>query len=119
MKYAVIIIGILITLFAVYKLFGSPKSAERPAQGGALTVAAPGARAVAPMAMAFPVLPAGVIRRDVRPILDVRGWPRTDADVQVGPRSGGRAVAVLAKEGDRVRRGQVLVRLADRELCGD
>src|SRR5688500_18477196 len=84
-----------------------------------MTGSYPVAPAVAPTAPALPVLPTAVIRRDVRQILDVTGSLRTDDDVQVGSRIEGRAVAVLAKEGDRVRRGQVLVRLDDRELRGD
>ncbi len=119
MKNAVIIIGVLIAAFAGYKLFGSPKSAEGPAQGGSMAAAAPGAPAAAPAAVALPVLPSTVIRRDVRQVLDVTGSLRTDDDVQVGSRIEGRAVAVLAKEGDRVRQGQVLVKLDDREIKAD
>src|SRR5687768_10809859 len=114
MKRIVLVLSMTAVAAVGFFLLGSSKSAEGPAQStGKAGAASP---ASAPSPQAVPVIAARVVRRDIRQSLDVSGSLKTDEDVQIGSRIAGRVAQVYAKEADRVRSGQVLVRLDDREL---
>jgi multidrug efflux pump subunit AcrA (membrane-fusion protein) len=88
---------------------------EGPAQGGAAAAAQEKGR-TSGGPQAIPVRAAAALVRDMHQTLEVAGSLRTDEDVQIGTRIPGKVSEVTVKEGDRVTRGQVLVRLDDREL---
>lgn len=118
MKRIAIIIGMVVVFGAGFKLLGNSHSAEGPAKGGSLAAAqAPAKAGGAPKGpQAVPVTAAAALKRDMRQMLEVTGSLKTDDDVQIGTRIAGKVVEVTVKEGMRVTRGQVLVRLDDREL---
>jgi len=92
-------------------------SGEGPAQGGGATPAAAQSPGTAPKGpQPVPITAAAALTRDMHQILDVTGSLKTDQDVQIGTRLAGKVAEVTVKESDRVTRGQVLVRLDDREL---
>ncbi|HTE17161.1 MAG TPA: efflux RND transporter periplasmic adaptor subunit [Armatimonadota bacterium] len=119
MKRLALITAILAVLVVGFLTLGGSRSAEGPSQGGAV-ISAPGAPAtgtpVAHTVEAIPVTAAPVSAGDMRQILEVTGSLKTDEDVQIGSRVSGTVVQVTVKEGDHVSRGQVLVRLDDREI---
>jgi len=118
MKRIAIIIGMVVVFGAGFKLLGNTRSAEGPAKGGSITAAqAPGKGGGTPKGpQAVPITAAAAISRDMQQVLEVTGSLKTDDEVQIGTRIAGKVVEVTAKEGTRVTRGQVLVRLDDREL---
>ncbi len=117
MKRLAAALGIVAALVGGFLLLGNSRSAEGPAQAGGLTSAAAPVKTEAPKGPPpIPVVAAVVSPREMRQVLEVTGSLRTDDDVQVGTRIAGKVVRVTVKEGDRVRRGQVLVQLDDREL---
>lgn len=118
MKRIAIIVGMVVVFGVGFKLLGNTHSAEGPAKGGSLTAAqAPGAGGNAPKGpQAIPITATAALSRDMRQVLEVTGSLKSDDDVQIGTRIAGKVMLVTAKEGDRVTRGQVLVRLDDREL---
>lgn len=65
---------------------------------------------------AIPVEVVTVRRGTMVRTLSVTGSLRSDEDVQISSKLIGKVVGVFAKEGDRVRRGQLLVQLDDREI---
>ena len=98
-------------------LLRGPKPGAGPGHTGAVTSAATPTPASAPKGpQPIPVRAAVATQRGMTQTLDVTGTLRTDEDVQIGARREGKVVQVTVKEGDRVRRGQLLVRLDDREL---
>lgn len=114
-------IAVLIAMFAVLGTGGffltKGNHGEGPAQGGlAKAAAAQGQNSASKGQPAIPVTATAALARDMHQILEVTGSLRTDEDVQIGTRLAGKVAMVTVKEGDRVTRGQVLVRLDDREL---
>jgi multidrug efflux pump subunit AcrA (membrane-fusion protein) len=119
MKRAVALIGMVGVLVLAFLILGKSRSAEGPAQGGSVTSAAGGgpSKGGGPKGpQPVPVIATSVVKTNMRQVLEVTGSLKTDDDVQIGSRIAGKAVRVTAKEGDHVRRGQVLVQLDDREL---
>jgi len=58
-----------------------------------------------------PLIPVEVMesrRQDVPDVLELTGSITTDADVEIGAKTGGRLVSVSVREGDTVRAGQVI-----------
>jgi len=108
--------GMVSVLGAGVMILGNSRRVEGPAMGGVTAAAVAEAESAATEAQAAPVTAEVVSRRDLRQILELAGSLRSDEDVTIGARMAGKVVQVLAKEGDRVARGQVLVRLDDREL---
>jgi HlyD family secretion protein len=116
-------IGALIALIAAvavgFLVLGRSKTAaEGPPQGGVTSAAAP-AGAGAPKPQAVPVLAAEAMTRRMEQVLEVNGQLKTDGEVQVAHRITGKVMGVFVKEGDRVKRGQPIVRVAIRELPGE
>ena len=118
MKRVAVIVAMVAVLGVAIVLLKDQHRAEGPAQAGSVAAApAAGGKGGAPKGpQAVPVTASAVLHRDMRQILEVSGSLKTDDDVQIGSRMAGKVVLVTAKEGDRVSRGQVLVRLDDREL---
>jgi len=98
---------------AAFILLGN--SAEGPARGAGGAEVSP-AMAARQRTRAVPVHAAVVVTRDLNRTLEVTGTLKTDEDVQISSRLAGKVAGVHAKEGDRVRQGQLLLRLDDREL---
>ncbi|MGV3721516.1 MAG: efflux RND transporter periplasmic adaptor subunit [Actinomycetota bacterium] len=114
-------IAVLIAMVVVFAVGGvtltRQNAGEGPAQGGGATPAAAQGQSGAPKGpQPVPVTAAAALSRDMRQILEVTGSLKTDQDVQIGARLAGKVALVTVKEADRVTRGQVLVRLDDREL---
>jgi membrane fusion protein (multidrug efflux system) len=65
---------------------------------------------------AIPVEVAEVVRRDVADLLETTGTLEAEQEVDVVARIGGPIVELGAEEGDRVREGDLLARIDDREL---
>lgn len=103
----------LATLAAGFLFLGQPHNAEGPPQTGAAAPAADGVpRPAKPIAVRTEtVAPRTLLRR-----LAVTGSLRSDEEVEVGSRMEGRVRAVLVREGERVARGQVLLRLDEQEV---
>src|SRR5207248_5188486 len=97
-----------------WKVLSSPAA---PAPGAPGAPAAPGGgTGGAPAAAGLPVVLTRVRHKDVQQLLFVTGSLKTDQDVRVGSRIPGKVVLVSVKEGDKVRRGELLVTLDDSEL---
>jgi HlyD family secretion protein len=124
MKRLAIVFGMAVAAVLGFLVLGNSHSAEGPdhretgSKGGVISSAADsggkGSKDSAPQGV--PVTPTYVLRRDIEQVLEVSGTLKTDEDVEIGSRMEGRVLAVFVKEGDRVSRGQLLVRLDDREL---
>jgi len=117
-------IGALVALIAAvavgFLVFGrSQTAAEGPPQGGVTSGAPPAQGAGAPRAQPIPVLAAAAFSRRMEQVLEVSGQLRTDGEVHVAHRITGKVMGVFVKEGDRVKRGQPIVRVAIRELPGE
>ncbi len=117
MKRVLIGAVLLVVLLVGYRQLSTPKAAEGPGVGNSPAGGgAPSSRGTSGGGGAgVAVVPAVVELRELARSLEVSGTLRTDEDVQVGTRLAGMVASVLVKEGDRVRRGQVLLRLVDRE----
>lgn len=117
------VIGVVAAGAAGFVILGSSRTAEGPGQsaGGAagtavVSTAAHGEAPAGGTAKAVPVHVVSAVSRDLPRTLEVTGSLRTDGDVQISSRLAGKVAAVLVKEGGRVRAGDVLVRLDEREL---
>jgi multidrug resistance efflux pump len=117
MKRIVAILAVLVILVVGFLMLGNSRSAEGPPQPGGVVSAASAGKGAAPKGPPpVPVSTATVGRRDMRQVLQVTGSLKTDEEVQIGSRIAGKVVRVTVKEGDQVKRGQVVVQLDDREL---
>lgn len=105
----------IVVAIAAFMILGNKKAVEGAGHSANLTAAPAGNDASKSAVAALPVVAATVGRQSMRQMLDVSGSLKTDDDVQIGSRLAGKVVQVTVKEGDRVTRGQVLVRLDDRE----
>ncbi|MFN3648238.1 MAG: efflux RND transporter periplasmic adaptor subunit [Armatimonadota bacterium] len=116
MKRWSVLIALVGASAAGFLLLGSSRSAEGPAQGGQAVHAAAREEKPRSSAQAVPVTPVVVSRGDMQQSLEISGSLKADEDVQIGSRIAGKVVRVTVKEGDRVKQGQVLVQLDEREL---
>lgn len=117
MKRIAVLVAMVVVFAAGGVLLTRRNAGEGPAQGGGATPAAAQGKGEAPKGpQPVPITASVALARDMRQILEVTGSLKTDQDVQIGARLAGKVALVTVKEADRVTRGQVLVRLDDREL---
>ncbi|MCC2668037.1 MAG: family efflux transporter, subunit [Armatimonadetes bacterium] len=117
MKRIAVIIGMVVVLGTAFVVLKDQHRAEGLPQTGSVAAAPAAAGGSAPKGpQPVPITASAALARDMRQVLEVSGSLRTDDDVQIGSRLAGKVVSVTVKEGDRVTRGQVLVRLDEREL---
>src|SRR5215212_1240448 len=74
--------------------------------------------ATGPAEPATPVVTTTARRGPITHTVPISGVIRAESETQLAARMPARVVAVPVREGDRVRRGQLLVRLDDREARG-
>jgi multidrug efflux pump subunit AcrA (membrane-fusion protein) len=113
-----LVAGLVLLLGLGYRVLGNGRAAEGPPQGGVIAAgpAAAPAGAEPPKVPPLPVLAAVTERRTLEQTLRLSGTLLADEDVQIASRLPGKVMEVRYREGDRVERGAVLVRLDDREV---
>src|SRR5437763_1390105 len=110
-------VAILAVLFIGWKVLSSPAApvgAAPGAPGG--SPPAGGSGGGAPKATGLPVVLTRARHKNMQQLLFVTGSLKTDQDVRVGSRIPGKVMSVSVREGDKVRRGDLLVTLDDSEL---
>src|SRR5207248_11166369 len=108
-------VAILVVLFIGWKSLSSPAA---PAAGapGAAPPAPGGGTSGAAATTGLPVVLTRALHKNMQERLFVTGSLKTDQDVRVGSRIPGKVMSVSVREGDKVRRGDLLVTLDDSEL---
>lgn len=79
-----------------------------------MLVAAQASRAAAPTPLPVPTIEAGAVRASAS--LDIEGTLQAQHQVSVSAQAAGRVLTLAVKAGDRVKAGQLLARIDDREL---
>ena len=112
MKRVLIVVALLSVGGVAWKVLASGKP-----EGAGVTQATPAKAGAAPTsAPMIPVTAISPIRQTMAQSLIVTGNLRADEEVTVGSKIPGRITQVTVKEGDRVKRGQLLVKIFAGEI---
>jgi len=98
----IVLVVVIVLAAAVWRVLGSGQRSAAPAQQTEAGV---------------PVEVAPVQTKNLLDIVSAGGSVEAAQEVTIAAKIPGRVAAVLVREGDRVLRGQVLIRLEDRELA--
>lgn len=104
------IVAVVVLVIGMGAKRGAGRGPKGPGQPGGPGAAAPAAEVVVPVQVA--TVRRGVMLRT----LDVTGSLKTDRDIRVTSKIAARVAAVEVKEGDRVKAGQLLIRLDEADL---